>query len=203
MFTSGLSHWPIYLHYGSTPDTRDLSFAENYDGVALVIARTGVSTQIGTCDKTPGVGQLYLELNSGREFQAGTAKNLSCDPRLQSPLQPHTYYVVQYELNDTAQVKLMIGQYIPSTGFSSPLNFYNAGTTFTESLVSHYGCPLTFTTLTPNQSYCGNPSPWDGFPSANTGYVSHPLFDSAVLGDQPTVSAMQVTWLDANGQVVH
>jgi hypothetical protein len=204
MFTSGLNHWPIYLHYASTPDTRDLSFAGNYDGVALVIARTGASGQIGTCDTTPGVGQLYLELNSGREFQPGTGKNVSCDPRLQTPLQPRTYYSVDFRLNDSAQVKISLGQYFPSSNWSIPQNFYATGTpTFTESLASHYGCPLTYTTLSPSNAYCGNPFPWDGFPAGATGYDSHPIFDSAVSGTQPFVSGMQVNWLDANGNLVH
>jgi uncharacterized protein DUF5648 len=202
--SSTFNHWPIYLHYASTPTKTDLSFAGLYDGIALVISTANIILTSGSCASSSTTGQLYIELASGRALVPGGGANLLCDPRLSTPLQNLTSYDVSFQLNDSAQVKLSVKQHISSPPFLVPLTFANmpAGTTiFSESLLPYYRCPLTYTSLTPDQSYCANPASLDGFKADNTGYVSHPLFSGSDNG--PLVSNMTMHWLDANGNVLN
>ncbi|MGA9335343.1 MAG: hypothetical protein WBV39_13780 [Rudaea sp.] len=197
------SHWPIYLHYASTPTKTDLSFAGIYDGIALIISTANASNATGSCASSNTMGQLYFELVSGRSVAPN--KNLLRDPCLTTPLQNFTSYDVSFQLNDSAQVKVSVSRHSASPPYLIPLTFANKppGTTlFSESLLSYYSCPLTYNSLSPDQSYCGNPASIDGFKPGNTGYVSHPLFSGA-LDTGPLISNMAMHWLDANGNVLN
>ena len=181
---SPLDHMPMYLHYASQAAANQLSAVPPYDGVAITFV-PGNTLNGTVCDTVANTGgQIVFEIGEG---------TISCGPVLATPLQPNTWYRVDYALDDAARVRLTVTQ--RATGV--PLTFADGTTTYAGTVAGFYACPIQppFGSLSADDSFCANPYSAHGFPSANTGYFVYAKMRATDISAQ--VRNLRVQWLDA------
>jgi|GEM_PF-2152939 len=186
---SSLNHIPVFLHYASAASRTQLSALPPYDGIAMVIARTGLNGL--DCGAPRGGGQLYIEI--------GQAMGMSCASNLAEPMRRGTWYSIAYALSDAADVRLQVVETV--TG--RRLKFMDGGETFSRSFLSYYSCPLSPAQgrVGADDTFCDNPYSVHGFPVRNTGYMLFPLFDPP-SDVSARLSELTVEWLDADMNVL-
>lgn len=186
---SSLNHIPVFLHYASTASRSQLSALPPYDGIAMVIARSGLNGL--DCGAPASGGQLYVEI--------GQAMGMSCASNLAEPMRSGAWYSIAFYLNDAAEVRL----HVTDAASGKRLKFIAGGDEFSQSFLSYYSCPLSPSNgrIGADDAFCENPYSVHGFPVKNTGYMLFPLFDEPA-NVSAKLSELSVDWLDADMKVL-